>query len=95
MYTILKLWIYQTIIIDLWINVILEMLLLQQKVCKFFYHYYGLITFVNDTATLTLIVFMLQINQYGTNKFLTLLLLRIAPKIHLFMSSLVWHSHLL
>ena len=36
MYTILKLWIYQTIIIDLWINVILEMLFLQQKVCKVF-----------------------------------------------------------
>ena len=36
MYKILKLWIYQTIIIDLCINVILEMLFLWQKVCKIF-----------------------------------------------------------
>ena len=35
-YTILKLWIYQTIIIDLWTNVISEMLFLQQKVCEIF-----------------------------------------------------------
>ena len=39
----------------------LEMLFLQQKVN--FYHYYGLMTSVHDTATLTLIVFVVQISQ--------------------------------
>ena len=57
--------------------------------------YYSLTTSACDTATLTLIVFMLQIIQYGKNKILTFLLLTIVTKIHSFWSSLVWHSQLL
>ena len=55
--------------------------------------YYGLMTSAHDTDTLTLIVFMLQIIQYGKNKILTLLLFTIVTKIHSFWSSMVQHSH--
>ena len=45
-------------------------------------------TSVCDTATLTLIVFMLLIIQYGKNKILTLLLLAIVTKINFFLEFL-------
>ena len=48
--------IYQTIIIDLWINIILKMLFPVKWYVKF---YYSLMTFVQDTATLALIMLML------------------------------------
>ena len=58
--------IYQTIIIDLLININFENIVpVTKRYVKF---YYGLMTFVHDTATLTLIVFMLQIIQKERTK---------------------------
>ena len=51
--------IYQTVIIDLWINLILTIPVTKRYVKS----HYSLMTFVHDTATLTLIIFVLQIIQ--------------------------------
>ena len=75
---------YICVIINLWIKA-----LSCKKVCKTFY--YGSITYIHDIATLTLIMFMLQITK--RNNILTLLLLAIVTKIHSFGSVLVQHSH--
>ena len=58
MHTLLKLWIYQSIIIDLWIKSFVPATRGMQNNI-----YYGLMTSICNAATLTLIMFMLQITE--------------------------------